>query len=77
MPRCSASGGANSPRLIAEETGKPFWEADTEVGSMIGKAAASIAAQAERAGEHHVAAAFGETVLRHTPTRSDGGTGAL
>ncbi len=34
---------------------------------MIGKAAASIAAQAERAGERRNAAAFGESVLRHRP----------
>lgn len=54
-------------RLLARETGKPLWEADTEIGAMIGKAAASIAAQAERAGEKRAGLPFGEAVLRHRP----------
>ncbi|WP_174291326.1 succinylglutamate-semialdehyde dehydrogenase [Sphingomonas bacterium] len=52
---------------IARETGKPRWEALTEVASMIGKVDASVAAQAERAGERSAAAAFGDAVLRHRP----------
>jgi len=54
-------------RLIARETGKALWEGKGEVASMIGKVELSIAAQAERAGEKHSAAAFGESVLRHHP----------
>jgi len=52
---------------ISRETGKPLWETRTEVASMIGKVAISIAAQAERAGEKHSDTAFGEAVLRHRP----------
>ena len=52
---------------ISRETGKPLWETRTEVASMIGKVAISIAAQAERAGEKHSGTAFGEAVLRHRP----------
>ncbi len=37
-------------RLIAEETGKPFWEAKTEVGSVAAKVEISITAHAERTG---------------------------
>ncbi len=35
-------------RLIAQETGKPFWETKTEVASVIGKVDISITAYAER-----------------------------
>jgi succinylglutamic semialdehyde dehydrogenase len=52
---------------ISRETGKPLWEARTEIASMIGKVDVSIAAQAERTGERHSAAPFGEAVLRHRP----------
>lgn len=58
---------ARLTELLARETGKPRWEADAEVGSMIAKAAASIAAQAERAGERRNPLPFGEAVLRHRP----------
>jgi succinylglutamic semialdehyde dehydrogenase len=54
-------------RLIARQTGKPLWEGRSEVASMIGKVALSIAAQAERTGEKHTGTAFGEAVLRHHP----------
>jgi succinylglutamic semialdehyde dehydrogenase len=52
---------------ISRETGKPLWEARTEIASMIGKVDISIAAQAERSGERHSATPFGEAVLRHRP----------
>ena len=55
-------------RLIAEETGKPLWEARTEVASVAGKVEISIAAQAERAGSRE--APFAEGVaqaVRHKP----------
>ncbi len=54
-------------RLIARETGKALWEGRQEVASMAAKAAASIAAQAERAGERETQMAFGRAVLRHRP----------
>ena len=54
-------------RLIALETGKPLWEGRQEVASMAAKVAASIAAQAERAGERETEMAFGRAVLRHRP----------
>jgi succinylglutamic semialdehyde dehydrogenase len=53
--------------LIARETGKPLWEARTEVASVAGKVAISIAAQAERAGERHGEAAGARQALRHKP----------
>jgi succinylglutamic semialdehyde dehydrogenase len=52
---------------ISRETGKPMWDARTEIASMIGKVDVSIAAQAERTGERHSAVPFGEAVLRHRP----------
>ena len=51
--------------LIARETGKLLWETRAEVGSMAGKVAVSIAAQAERAGERSSDTASGRAVLRH------------
>ncbi len=54
-------------QLIAEETGKPFWEAKTEVASVAAKVEISIFAQRERTGT--VAVSDGNTarVLRHKP----------
>lgn len=54
-------------RAIAEETGKPLWEARQEVASMIAKVETSIAAQSERAGIRTQDMAFGRAVLRHRP----------
>lgn len=53
--------------LIGLETGKPLWEARTEVASMIGKIAISLRAQAERAGEVVSDGPAGHAVLRHRP----------
>jgi succinylglutamic semialdehyde dehydrogenase len=60
--------------LIARETGKPLWEARTEVASVAAKVDISIVAQAERAGERHgeaPAPRSGESpvrqVVRHKP----------
>lgn len=53
--------------VIARETGKPLWEARTEVAAMIGKVEISIRAQAQRAGEQSEPTAFGATALRHRP----------
>lgn len=52
---------------ISRETGKALWETKAELGSMIGKVAISIAAQAERAGSRQADIAFGRAVLRHKP----------
>jgi succinylglutamic semialdehyde dehydrogenase len=54
--------------LIARETGKPLWEAATEIDAIVAKVAISIAAQAERAGERDLpAAGAGRMALRHRP----------
>ncbi len=52
---------------IARETGKPLWEAQTEVASMIGKVAISVKAMAERAGQRESETAFGRARLDHRP----------
>ncbi|MCW4152813.1 succinylglutamate-semialdehyde dehydrogenase [Halomonas sp. 18H] len=52
---------------IAHETGKPLWEARTEVGAMIGKMAISVRAQQERAGERERDLGDARAVLRHRP----------
>ncbi|WP_163558234.1 succinylglutamate-semialdehyde dehydrogenase [Halomonas sp. NO4] len=52
---------------IAQETGKPLWEARTEVGAMIGKVAISIRAYQERTGERQRDLGEATAVLRHCP----------
>ncbi|MBH1997859.1 MAG: succinylglutamate-semialdehyde dehydrogenase [Sphingomonadaceae bacterium] len=54
-------------RAIARETGKPLWEAQGEVASMVGKVDISITAQTERAGTRAQSMGFGQAVLRHRP----------
>lgn len=54
-------------RSIAEETGKPLWEARTEVSSMIGKTALSIRACVERTGTHISEQNGIRSALRHKP----------
>ena len=54
--------------LISRETGKPFWEAQTEVAAVINKVEISINAYAERTPKRTVEAAMGNKVLvRHKP----------
>ncbi len=54
--------------LIARETGKPFWEAKTEVNSVIAKVEISIAAYSERTPMRRLEAAMGNKVaVRHKP----------
>ena len=54
--------------LIARETGKPFWEAQTEVASVINKVEISINAYAERTPKRTIEAAMGSKVsVRHKP----------
>ena len=53
--------------LIAEEVGKPMWEARTEVTTMANKVDISIQAHGARTGETKNKVADGEAVLRHSP----------
>ncbi len=54
--------------LIARETGKPLWEARTEVEAVIGKVEISINAYAERTGQKKLNSALqGTAALRHKP----------
>ncbi|GAB7525508.1 succinylglutamate-semialdehyde dehydrogenase [Paraburkholderia sp. 2C] len=52
---------------IGRETGKPLWEARTEVAAMAAKVDISIQAYHERTGEKRAAIADGTAVLRHRP----------
>ncbi|WP_447553652.1 succinylglutamate-semialdehyde dehydrogenase [Vreelandella sp. EE22] len=54
-------------QAIASETGKPLWEARTEVGAMVGKVALSIKAYFERTGEREKDVGSARAVLRHRP----------
>ena len=54
--------------LIARETGKPFWEARTEVGAVVNKVDISVNAYAERTPQKKLEAALGSKVaVRHKP----------
>ena len=54
--------------LIARETGKPFWEARTEVGAVVNKVEISAAAYMERTPMRKLEAALGNKVaVRHKP----------
>ena len=50
---------------LSRETGKALWETRAEVGSMMAKVEASIAAYEERTGERQSVMPFGRAVLRH------------
>lgn len=64
--RLKASADALA-HCIGEETGKPLWEAATEVTSMVNKVAISIQAYQERTGEKHSVLGDAKAVLRHKP----------
>ncbi|MET0265893.1 MAG: succinylglutamate-semialdehyde dehydrogenase [Duganella sp.] len=53
--------------LIAEEVGKPLWEARTEVATMANKIDISVQAYGARTGQQQSKVADGEAVLRHRP----------
>lgn len=54
--------------LIARETGKPLWEARTEVESVIAKVDISVTAYAERTGQKRLDSALqGTSAVRHKP----------
>lgn len=54
-------------RVIAEETGKPLWEAHTEVASVAGKVDISVRACKERTGEARGPSGDFYQTLRHRP----------
>ncbi|MBB1199531.1 succinylglutamate-semialdehyde dehydrogenase [Enterobacteriaceae bacterium 89] len=53
--------------VIARETGKPRWEAATEIGAMINKIAISVKGYHNRTGEQETAMPDGAATLRHRP----------
>jgi len=54
--------------LIARETGKPLWEARTEVDAVIAKVEISVGAYAERTGQRRLDSALqGTAAVRHKP----------
>jgi succinylglutamic semialdehyde dehydrogenase len=54
--------------LIARETGKPLWEAHTEVETVIKKVDISVTAYAERTGQKKLNSALqGTAAVRHKP----------
>jgi succinylglutamic semialdehyde dehydrogenase len=54
--------------LISKETGKPYWEARTEVGAVVNKVEISIEAYAERTPQRKLEAALGNRIaVRHKP----------
>lgn len=62
-----AESKAELAEIISKETGKPNWEALTEVQSMINKLAISVESYHERTGEKVTEMAEGQAVLRHRP----------
>jgi succinylglutamic semialdehyde dehydrogenase len=53
--------------IIAEEVGKPLWEARTEVATMAAKVDISVQSYGARTGESAARVADGNAVLRHRP----------
>jgi succinylglutamic semialdehyde dehydrogenase len=59
---------AEFAELISKETGKPFWEARTEVAAVVNKVEISVDAYAERTPQRRKEAALGNKVaVRHKP----------
>lgn len=59
---------AEFAELIARETGKPLWEAKTEVGAVVNKVEISVEAYAERTPQRKLEAAMGNKIaVRHKP----------
>lgn len=59
--------GEQLARLIAQEVGKPLWEARTEVAAVAGKVAASIEASEIRASDIQKTLPTGELITRFVP----------
>lgn len=53
--------------IVARETGKPRWEAATEITAMINKIGISVKAYHTRTGEQHTDLPDGAATLRHRP----------
>ncbi len=53
--------------LIARETGKPLWEARTEVAAIVGKVDISVKAYADRTSQRRVEGSGTRNALRHKP----------
>ena len=59
---------AEFAELISRETGKPFWEARTEVAAVVNKVEISVEAYAERTPQRKMEAALGNKIaVRHKP----------
>ena len=59
---------AEFAELISHETGKPFWEARTEVAAVVNKVQISVEAYAERTPQRKMEAALGNRIaVRHKP----------
>ena len=59
---------AEFAELIARETGKPLWEAKTEIAAVVNKVEISVEAYAERTPQRKMEAALGNRVaVRHKP----------
>ena len=59
---------AEFAEIISKETGKPLWEAKTEVGAVVNKVEISIDAYAERTPQRKLEAALGNKIaIRHKP----------
>jgi len=59
---------AEFAELISRETGKPYWEARTEVGAVVNKVEISVDAYAERTPQRKLEAALGNRIaVRHKP----------
>lgn len=62
-----AANKAALAEIIAKETGKPLWEAQTEVTTMVNKVDISVKSYQERTGERSAAMGDAQAVLRHKP----------
>jgi succinylglutamic semialdehyde dehydrogenase len=59
---------AEFAELISKETGKPFWEARTEVAAVVNKVEISVEGYAERTPQRKMEAALGNKIaVRHKP----------
>ena len=56
--------------LIARETGKPLWEARTEVDAVVAKVEISIAAYSERTPQRRLEARDGQQASRSATSRT-------
>lgn len=60
-------GSDDFANLLSRETGKPLWEARTEVASVVGKVAISLEAYMQRTGVSTNAVGDGQQTLHHRP----------